>query len=207
MKIESINPNELNELNINPRKHPEEMLKKLENSIQTFGFLSPIIALKETKEILAGHARLKTAKKMKQKKVPVIFVDLDRDKALAYNVADNKIQEGSSWDFPLLKELIAEIDTGDFDIEITGFETGEIDNLFKNENKTLEFIEGENETEADDDVDIAQQSNIKMIQIFFTQDEYGEIKDKLEALMEIYKVNNITDAIKGAINEAIKGIS
>ena len=68
-KLETINPNKLIALKENPRKHPEQLIDKIEKSMSKFGFVAPIIALKGSNEIIAGHGRHKTATKMKMKKV------------------------------------------------------------------------------------------------------------------------------------------
>jgi len=60
-------------------------------------------------------------------KVEVSVVDLTPVKEKALNIALNKIQ--GEWDFPKLKDLLEELDTGGFDIEITGFDNAEIEDL------------------------------------------------------------------------------
>ncbi|NLT44521.1 MAG: DNA modification methylase, partial [Thermotogaceae bacterium] len=52
---------------------------------------------------------------------------LDDAKEKALNVALNKIS--GEWDFIKLKDVLTDIDTGDFDIELTGFDLDEIENL------------------------------------------------------------------------------
>ncbi len=41
-------------------------------------------------------------------------------------------EAGGEWDFPELKNLLAELDSGSFDMEFTGFEIPTIENLFGN---------------------------------------------------------------------------
>ena len=57
----------------------------------------------------------------------VSVVDLPDKKEKALNLALNKIS--GEWDFPKLKDLLEEIDTGEFDIEVTGFDDKEIEDL------------------------------------------------------------------------------
>lgn len=112
----------------NPRIHPDSAIEKLTKSIKEFGWTNPILVSKDN-FILAGHARLKAAERAGLKEVPVIYLPFEGSKAEAYMIADNKIQDETEWDFPKLKDLLQELDTGEFDIEITGFDENEIENL------------------------------------------------------------------------------
>lgn len=128
MKIEVMKIDDLKQHPKNPRKHPESSLTKLEKSIKEYGWTNPVLASKDG-YILAGHARTKAAKRLGIEEVPVLVLDLEGAKADAYLIADNKIQEETKWDEAILKDLIEELDTGEFDISITGFEEDEIEKL------------------------------------------------------------------------------
>ena len=130
MKIETIEISKINPAVYNPRKDlktgdPEyEHLKK---SINEFGLIDPLIWNKRTGNLVGGHQRLKILKERGDKEVEVSVVDLDDAKEKALNIALNKIS--GDWDMPLLKDLLEELDTGDFDMEITGFSEKEIEDL------------------------------------------------------------------------------
>jgi len=79
--------------------------------------------------VLAGHARLKAAKKAGMKEVPVIVLPLSGAKADAYMIADNRLQEDSDWDEELLAELVEEL-KDQIDLAITGLEEKEINEIF-----------------------------------------------------------------------------
>ena len=114
-KISEITPYEKN-----PRKN-DDAVKYVAESIRQFGFKQPIVVDCEG-VIVAGHTRLKAAKKLKLKTVPcVIADDLTEEQIKAYRLADNKVSEAAIWDDDLLKiELdgIAEIDMSDFGFEL-----------------------------------------------------------------------------------------
>jgi hypothetical protein len=112
----------------NPRIHPENMLKKLCNSIREFGFTSPVLVDSDYR-ILAGHARCKAAEKLGIETVPAVILPLSGAAADAYVIADNKLNELSEWDENILADLIADIDSANFDVELTGFDADEIDSL------------------------------------------------------------------------------
>lgn len=112
----------------NPRIHPKSALEKLKRSIQEFGWTNPVL-VSEDGFILAGHARVKAAKELGIKEVPVIFLPLTGEKAEAYMIADNRLQEETKWDNEILEDLMKDLSTMDFDLEITGFDKGEIDDI------------------------------------------------------------------------------
>lgn len=129
MKIEKIDINLLNLAEYNPRKDlkPENIeYKKIKRSIEEFGYVDPIIINKDM-TVIGGNQRLKILKELDYKKVDCVIVDLDKTKEKALNIALNKIE--GEWDYPKLKDLLIEIDTGEFDIETTGFMEEEIEEL------------------------------------------------------------------------------
>jgi DNA modification methylase len=127
----------------NPRKHPEKLLKKLEASIQTFGKVVPII-VDEEYNILAGHARLKTAQRLGMETFTVRVFKFTPQLAKLFSLADNKIAELSEWDDLLLAEVFEELEYVNADLEVTGFDSEEIDAILKELNKT----------EPTDDIDV-----------------------------------------------------
>ena len=94
-----------------------------------FGFTNPILASKDG-IILAGHARCKAAKKAGINKVPVIFLNLEGADADAYLIADNRIQDETSWEKDSLADLMSELKELDYDVSVTGFEAAELEALF-----------------------------------------------------------------------------
>ena len=111
----------------NPRKMDEKEFEKLKRSIAEFGYVEPLVVNKRTMHVVGGNQRLKALKELGFKLVDVVFVDLDDYREKALNIALNKIS--GQWDIPKLKELLVEIDTGLFDIELTGFDFDEIEKM------------------------------------------------------------------------------
>jgi hypothetical protein len=79
--------------------------------------------------IRAGHTRVKAANKAGLKEVPVIYVDMDEEQAAAFAIADNKSSQYSEWDYELLKDVFEELDAFNYDLELTGFDMSEVENL------------------------------------------------------------------------------
>jgi ParB-like chromosome segregation protein Spo0J len=130
MQIETIDIDKINPAPYNPRKDlkpSDPEYQKLKKSITEFDMVEPLILNKRGNVMISGHQRLKVLKEMGRKEVEVSVVDLPPAKEKALNLALNKIS--GEWDLPLLKDLLQEIDTGEFDIEITGFDSKEIEDL------------------------------------------------------------------------------
>lgn len=118
-------PNELILDERNPRIHPDSLLTKLSASIQRFGFVDPVL-ITEDYMILAGHARVKTAREDGLDKVPTIMLPLTGTEAIAYNIADNKIQDSSEWNIPKLNNHLEDLMGAGFDVELTGFSSSDV---------------------------------------------------------------------------------
>ena len=131
MKIENKLVSQLKAHPKNPRKHPKELIERLKKSIQEYGFTNPVLVSKDN-QILAGHARCKAAKELGINEVPTLKLDFEGAKADAYVIIDNKLNEMSEWDIPILVDLIKEIEQSNFDVSLTGFDEDEISDLFSN---------------------------------------------------------------------------
>ena len=115
----------------NPRVHTYKQVEQIAHSIKAFGFNVPIL-IDDQENVVAGHGRLLAAKKLGWNTVPVIkLTHLSEPQYKAFLIADNRLTEISSWDERLLGEqlkVLSELEL-DFDLEVIGFETAEIDVL------------------------------------------------------------------------------
>ena len=103
----------------NPRRN-DAAVEKVAASIREFGWAQPIVVDGDG-VIIIGHTRLKAAKKLGLKTVPVlVLADLTPEQVAALRLADNKTAELAEWDEPL---LAAELDAlvGAVDMEQFGF--------------------------------------------------------------------------------------
>ena len=124
--VEEIRPYEKN-----AKKHPDEQIERIANSIREFGWQQPLVVDKND-VLVIGHGRLLAAKKLGLKTVPVRKAeDLTDEQIRALRLADNKTNE-SGWDFGILDEELDSII--DFDMTQFGFSASvdfeDIDGLF-----------------------------------------------------------------------------
>ena len=116
MKIKNIDINKVIPYHNNPRK--DQAVDKVASSINEYGFQQPIV-VDAKMTIIVGHTRLLASRKLGLKKVPIAIADLDENKAKAYRIADNRLNEDSEWDWDLLKMELSGIDDL---LDKTGFE-------------------------------------------------------------------------------------
>lgn len=132
MQIEKIKTKLLIPADYNPRKDlkpgdPE--YEKLKRSLEEFGYVEPVIWNRTTGRVVGGHQRLKILLNMGMEEVDCVVVEMNEEKEKALNIALNKIN--GDWDREKLALLITDLNAADFDVSLTGFDPGELDDLFK----------------------------------------------------------------------------
>ncbi|MCA9331866.1 DNA modification methylase [Candidatus Saccharibacteria bacterium] len=126
IKIVPVKISELKAATYNPRKWSEEAVAGLTASIKQFGLVDPILvnsAENRRNVVIGGHFRLKVAKELGYKEVPVVYVDIpDEAKEKELNLRLNR--NLGDWDYELLAEfdetLLADV----------GFGSEELDEIF-----------------------------------------------------------------------------
>ena len=104
----------------------EPQLAILMKSIKRL-WTNPIL-IDEVGTILAGHARAEAARRLGMTEVPTITISgLSASEKHAVVIADNRLPELAAWDFDVLRLQFQDLINIDFDIELTGFSTGEVD--------------------------------------------------------------------------------
>ncbi len=103
----------------NAKKHTNDQVEAIVRSIQEFGFNQPIVVDKAG-VIIVGHGRYMAAHLLGMEKVPTLELDISDEKAKAYRLADNKLNE-SDWDMDLVINELKELDKTGIDITLTGF--------------------------------------------------------------------------------------
>jgi DNA modification methylase len=115
----------------NPRTHTLKQIRQIADSLKKFGWTNPVL-IDDDDGIIAGHGRVAAAKLLGLKTVPTIRLGaMTEAERRAYILADNRLAEQAGWDEELLAIELqfltdAEID---FEVELTGFETADIDRI------------------------------------------------------------------------------
>ncbi len=126
IQIKSVKVSELKAAEYNPRKWSENSIAQLTKSIQQFGLVDPILVNGSPARkniVIGGHFRLKVAKDLGYKEVPVVYLhipDIERERTL--NLRLNKAV--GDWDWDLLKEFDESL------LDEVGFTSEELDTIF-----------------------------------------------------------------------------
>ncbi len=137
LTIQNIKISELKPAPYNPRRWDKSAIEQLTKSIEKFGLVDPLVvngAEERHNVVIGGHFRLKVAKDMGIKEVPIVYVhipDIEREQEL--NLRLNKAQGAWDWD------LLAEFD----EILLTdvGFTSEELDTIFNIDNDHPEIFD------------------------------------------------------------------
>lgn len=111
----------------NARTHSPKQIDQIAGSVGNFGFVAPVL-IDRHGVIVSGHGRVEAAKLLGMSTVPTIVLDhLGSDQIRALALAENRLAELAGWDKDLLKIELSHLIEIDFDVELTGFETPQID--------------------------------------------------------------------------------
>lgn len=135
-KLQKIKLSELNPAPYNPRKISSDALGRLTKSLHELGNLQPITWNAKTGNIVGGHQRLKCYQALGKDEVEVWAVWLDEAQEKAANIALNKLS--GEFDLPQLKDILEELDTGEIDLDITGFGADELADLMEQTKPEIE---------------------------------------------------------------------
>lgn len=185
MIMKQYNINELLPADYNPRKEltPDDReYQKIKTSIETFGYVDPIIINKD-KTIIGGHQRLNVLRDLGYTDIDVIEIDIDKTKEKALNVALNKIS--GEWDIDKLGLLLNELKTDNFDLDITGFDADELVGILFNVD------------ELDDTFDLkdGDRTPMQTMSLTFSDDQAEIINEAIDKMKQTDTYKNYEDPI------------
>ena len=132
MEIKELSLKELKPAAYNPRKKlkkGDKEYEKIKQSLLKFGYVDPII-VNEDLTVIGGHQRLTVLKDLDYETAKCVIVKLSKEDEKALNIALNKIT--GQWDEALLADLLLDLQESDFNLDLTGFEPPEIDDILSN---------------------------------------------------------------------------
>ena len=164
MKIADLNP-----AKYNPRKElkpGDKEFEKLKNSIEHFGYVELIVVnTANHNTVISGHQRLNVLKYLNVDEIECVTVEMNETEEKTLNIAMNKVS--GEWNEQLLADLIVDLQSVDFNVDLTGFEAPELEQLFsKVYNKKIK------EDDFDVDGELAKPTIARTGDIWFLGDHH-----------------------------------
>ena len=125
MRLEDIVP-----ADYNPRQDLQKgdfEYDRLKESIDTLGFVKPLVVNIRNNVLVSGHQRLKILLENGVTETEVMIVDLDDEKEKLLNIAMNRIE--GDWEWSKLESLLKEFSADE--LSVTGFTLAEIESIFE----------------------------------------------------------------------------
>lgn len=132
MDIRTIPVSQMKPAKYNPRKDlkpGDAAYEKIKRSLTDFGYVDPIIWNEVTGNIVGGHQRYKvlTAEGATELQCVVVHIEKPEDEK-ALNIVLNKAT--GEWEPVALADLLQNLQSANYDLDSTGFDAAEIDDLF-----------------------------------------------------------------------------
>jgi site-specific DNA-methyltransferase (adenine-specific) len=131
MQWQTLSLDALRPASYNPRKKlkaGDKEYEKIKNSIMEFGYVEPIIVNYDM-TVIGGHQRLTVLKDLGYTEAQCVVLNIeDENKVKALNIALNKIT--GTWNEQLLADLLVDLQNVEFNLDLTGFEAPEVEQLF-----------------------------------------------------------------------------
>ena len=144
MQIEKISLDKLKPYENNAKKHTAEQIEQIKNSIRSFGNNDPLGIAGADNVIYIGNGRYTALKELGYKEAYCIRLDhLTEKERKAYAIAHNKLTMNTGFDEELLRLEFEDLQSIDFDLELTGFDVSELDEIM------LNFVAGTEDEQGD----------------------------------------------------------
>jgi ParB-like chromosome segregation protein Spo0J len=185
---EKLHPRELSPWPNNPRRHPENQLRTIIRIIEALGWREPIVVSARSGNITKGNGRHAAALLAGWDLVPVERQEYASEaEELADVIADNRIQELNFNDGEKLAAMLRELEAGQADLTLTGFDQAFIDAMLQQAKETITL--DMNEQSNPDD------GNIKQVILTFPAEEFDVIAGRLQRFAAKEKFASASEAV------------
>jgi DNA modification methylase len=143
----------------NPNKHSDEQVALLAKIIRARGWRHPVIVSTLSGRVVAGHGRIEAARLLGVATVPVerqAFASEAEERE--FLLSDNRIAELAERDNAMLKDLLEQLDTGETDMDLTGYTEEVIESLMLQEHQDGE---ADAEPQVDRAAELAEKWGVK----------------------------------------------
>ena len=141
-------------------------------------------------------------KQLGKTKAYIVKREFSKNDAMAYRIMDNRSGEESKWENKLLAEELNMLKNEEFDLDFTGFNLTELENL--SNDKDLEF-KANDKIDTSIDVDYPadmEVSHVKMVQLFLNTETEKNFRLWVSELQKDLQTDNLTDTVYQVIKNA-----
>lgn len=195
---------DVDRLSPHPRNPRQGDVGAIASSIDANGFYGAVIVQRSTGTILAGKHRWDAARAEGLAQVPVLWVDVDDERATRIVLADNRTADLAAYDDVLLSELLAELAQSDAELAGTGWTGDDLDALLYDLSGPLGLSGGtarEGETPEDRRAGY-EASAIRTLLLPIRADEYESLLADLAELRAARGYESNSDLVVALIREA-----
>lgn len=216
-------PTELRPNPLNPNKHGPKQLEMFIAIVGFQGWRRPITVSKRSGFVTKGHGALEAALAAGWSEVPVDYQEYESEHAeKADLVADNQLARMSEMDTGKLQALLVDLNTGDFNMELTGFDVGKLEKMIGTPKKAETLAGGEgapvvdfSDEEATDNSAPAPKGEgteppaeappqVRMVQLFFNEKTVAEFMQMIEFFEKEIGTDNVTDTVMEVCRSAFR---
>ena len=147
----------------------------LRRSIVKFGFVDPVQVRRAGDLIIGGHQRVKAAILENLKTIPIVRLDISDGEAKLLNLALNA--EYGTVDVPKLSFLLRELKIAGAEMQLTGYDAAEIDELTADAAAVVE------------EMDLRPPPSMVWVLLGIPFVQFGKARDALAALQELSSVS------------------
>lgn len=199
----------LSELHADPdnaRGHDQKNLKAIMGSLQKFQQVEPLVVQKSSGKVIGGNGRLEAMKALGWETANVVLVDMDDQQAKALGLALNRTAELAQWKPEKLSEILSSLVGSDFDLGEIGFDEKDL-KLYVGDDLDLSAATDEDPSgvpfSGGGDAP-APAAHVKMVQLFFSEQQHKEFMRKVAALKES-EDESLSDTVFRAIDYVWEG--
>jgi DNA modification methylase len=143
----------------NARTHSAGQVDQIAASMREWGWTNPVL-VDEAGTIIAGHGRVEAARKLGLTEAPVmVATGWSEAKKRAYVIADNKLALNAGWNEELLAAELADLKDLAFDLDLVGFDAGELDRLLGEPSA----VDGENDVPPVPETSVSRAGDLWML--------------------------------------------
>lgn len=136
-----------------PRNPRQGDVGAIAESIRLNGFYGVLVAQESSGHVLVGNHRLAAAREVGMAEVPVVFVDVDDEQAVAILLADNRTSDLAAYDNGALADLLTEIAAIDR-LPATGWTAENLDALLADIGQAAKFVPQDTSARLDQTTEI-----------------------------------------------------